>query len=324
MGEILQVEKLQKHFVSTTGAPWNRKTRTVRAVDGVDFSLGEGEVVGLVGESGCGKSTVASLLMRILSPTGGLIRYRGEDITESNDEVLRKVRRRMQMVFQDPFASLDPMMTLNEIITEPFDIFGLLTANERLERAASLLSEVGLSPEYGTRYPHELSGGQRQRVAVARALAPKPDVIIADEPTSALDVSVKAQIINLLEEIQARTGLAMLFISHDLSVVHHISTRVMVMYLGKIVETAPTAELFNDPRHPYTKVLLDAIPIADPRRRRRRRTIVKGEAVLESHTGCRFFNRCTLRSDICREKEPTLETAASGHLVSCFNADKED
>ena len=231
---VLEVKNLKKHFQSRSGPPWKRSFHSVRAVDGIDFSILENDVVGMVGESGCGKSTTAALLMRILDVSDGSIIYRGADITESDDESLRRVRRRMQMVFQDPFASLDPMMTLNEIITEPFDIFGLFSKSERLERAADLLTKVGLSPEYGNRYPHELSGGQRQRVAVARALAPEPEVIIADEPTSALDVSVKAQIINLLEEIQEREGLSILFISHDLSVVHHISDSILVMYLGKV------------------------------------------------------------------------------------------
>jgi oligopeptide/dipeptide ABC transporter ATP-binding protein len=213
-------------------------------------------------------------------------------------------------------------MTLNEIITEPFDIFGLFSKNERLERAADLLTKVGLSPEYGNRYPHELSGGQRQRVAVARALAPEPEVIIADEPTSALDVSVKAQIINLLEEIQEREGLSILFISHDLSVVHHISDSILVMYLGKVVEKAKTAELFKRPLHPYTRVLLDAIPVPDPRKRRSRK-LIRGEATHQVDRGCRFYPRCRLRTDICLEKEPELMEVEPGRWAACYHTDKE-
>lgn len=323
MSAIIEVRGLTKHFTATSGPPWKRKTRTVRAVDGIDFAIDEGEVVGLVGESGCGKSTVATLLMRIYAPTAGTIAYRGEDITESNEEVLRKVRRRMQMVFQDPFASLDPMMTLNEIITEPFEIFGLFSKDERLARSSELLTQVGLSPEYGNRYPHELSGGQRQRVAVARSLASEPHVIIADEPTSALDVSVKAQIINLLEEIQKQSTLSMLFISHDLSVVRHISSRVLVMYLGKIVEHTSTRELFRRPLHPYTRVLLDAIPIPDPSKKRRRRTLAQGEAVLENLDGCRFYSRCIRRTDQCRATEPPLEEVEPGRWVACFHPGEE-
>ena len=270
MSTVLSVESLSRYFISSSG-PFRQQRRQVnKAVDGVSFSLASNHVLGLVGESGCGKTTTGLMLMRLLEPTDGTIRYQGNDITGVQDGELREVRREMQIIFQDPFASLDPMWTLNQIVAEPFVIHELYERYERLDRAADLLQQVGLDPMYGSRYPHELSGGQRQRVAIARALALEPTVIVADEPTSALDVSVKAQIINLLKHLQQEQGLSMIFISHDLSLVRHISDTIAVMYRGKIVEQGSTDEIFECPIHPYTRVLLESIPIADPKRRRRR------------------------------------------------------
>ena len=270
MSAVLSVESLSRYFISSSG-PFRQQRRQVnKAVDGVSFSLASNHVLGLVGESGCGKTTTGLMLMRLLEPTDGTIRYQGNDITGVQDSELREVRRDMQIIFQDPFASLDPMWTLNQIVAEPFVIHELYERYERLDRAADLLQQVGLDPMYGSRYPHELSGGQRQRVAIARALALEPTVIVADEPTSALDVSVKAQIINLLKRLQQEQGLSMIFISHDLSLVRHISDTIAVMYRGKIVEQGSTDEIFECPIHPYTRVLLESIPIADPKRRRRR------------------------------------------------------
>ena len=267
---VIDVRRLSKHFVRSGGPPWKRRRRVVKAVDDVSFALHEDRVVGLVGESGCGKTTVANLIVNLLPPTSGEVRYRGTSVQQMTRDEDRAFRRRAQIVFQDPYASLDPRLTLTEIVTEGYDIHGLYTPVERRERAAQLLVLVGLDADHGDRYPHELSGGQRQRVAIARALSLDSEVLIADEPTSALDVSVKAQIINLLEELRERIGLSMIFVSHDLSVVRHISDEIIVMYQGQVVEAAPTDALFAEPLHPYTRVLLEAIPVPDPRQRRRR------------------------------------------------------
>ncbi len=309
---MLEVRDLTKHFRSTGGPPWRRREHVVRAVDGVSFDVGEQEVVGLVGESGCGKSTTGSLLMRLHEPTSGTISFRGDRIDSLPPAELKALRKNIQIVFQDPYASLDPMMTLDQIITEPFDIHSLYSTRERQERVDHLLEVVGLDRGYANRYPHELSGGQRQRVAIARALALEPSFLVADEPTSALDVSVKAQIINLLEEVQQRIGLSILFISHDLSVVRHISSRLIVMYYGKVVETGPTDEIFTRPLHPYTRVLLESIPIPNPRKRRTRRLSMETHmAEASAELGEKF------RLDIGDDPQAELVEVAPSHLVRC-------
>ncbi len=271
MSNLLTVQNLKKHYKTNQGPLWNRTTHTVKAVDGVSFTLKKDQTMGLVGESGCGKTTTGMMLVGLEDPTEGNVVYNGENLHNLNALELKEIRRNMQIVFQDPFSSLDPMWSLGQIIAEPLVIHGIDSKTERLERTAVLLELVGLDGTYATRYPHELSGGQRQRVAIARALALEPTFIIADEPTSALDVSVKAQIINLFEELQESIGLSMIFISHDLSVVYHICDYIQVMYLGKIVESGPTELIFSNPIHPYTKVLLESIPIANPGKRRKQK-----------------------------------------------------
>jgi len=314
MTPVIEVRHLKKHFVTSGGPPWRRHLRVVKAVDDVSLSLGQDRVVGLVGESGCGKTTVGNLIVNLLPPTSGEILFGGTSIHAMSREQLLDFRRRTQMVFQDPYASLDPRMTLYEIITEGYDIHDMYSQAERLVHAERLLELVGLDDSYGIRYPHELSGGQRQRVAIARALSLDPGVLIADEPTSALDVSVKAQIINLLEELRERIGLSMVFISHDLSMVRHISDEIIVMYLGKIVETAPTDELFESPLHPYTRVLLEAIPVPNPRHRRRRKlTLEEHEKAALELLGSSY--RLTPGFD---GHESTLEQVSPGRFVRCY------
>lgn len=314
MSDILQVVDLKKHFLTQSRKNWRKRQRFVRAVDGISFTIGENEVIGLVGESGCGKTTAGTLIMRLLEPTGGSIIFRGTDITGLDSEALKPIRKDMQIIFQDPFASLDPMMSLYQIVTEPFDIHDLYSRSERIDRANHLLDIVGLDGSYGTRYPHELSGGQRQRVAIARALALEPSLLIADEPTSALDVSVKAQIINLLEEVQDRIGLSVLFISHDLSIVRHISNRIVVMYFGKIVETGGSDEIFESPTHPYTRVLLESIPVPNPRKRRRRKLSMEDHtSAAEQALGSGFTFKAPSEDSM-----PTLCEISPGHLVSCY------
>ena len=322
MAAILEVKALTKHFTSTSGLLWWKKSHVVKAVDDISFAVAPNEVVGMVGESGCGKSTCGNLLMRIFPPTSGEILYDGRPMDEISDEDEKEFRKKVQLVFQDPYASLDPMMTLYDIIAEPFDIFQIFSREERFDRVAELLTNVGLEPAYSTRYPHELSGGQRQRVAIARALALNPRVIVADEPTSALDVSVKAQIINLLEELKRERGLSILFISHDLSMVTHISDRVIVMYLGKIVEHGATSDLFENPLHPYTKLLIDAIPLPDPRRRKKKR-LIKGEVggSLPSKDACVFYPRCNIHTAACLSAPPQLKETSSGRCVACYHVD---
>ncbi len=329
---LLQVRDLKVWFPITEGMLIEQHVGDVRAVDGVSFDLKRGETLGLVGESGCGKSTTGRAIVRLYRPTAGSITFDGQDVTRLEGTALRKMRRRFQMIFQDPYASLDPRMTAGATIGEPLEVHGVGSRTERRERVRELLSTVGLNPDYGVRYPHEFSGGQRQRIGVARALALDPDLIVADEPISALDVSIQAQVINLLERLQERLGLTYLFIAHDLSVVRHISDRIAVMYLGRIVETASSRELNSRPLHPYSVALLSAVPIPDPAvERRRRRIILKGDvpSPVNPPSGCHFHTRCWLRErlgnpDRCVSEIPALRLMSSGHEVACHFAEDVD
>ena len=329
---LLELDDLKMWFAITSGILVSRHVGDVRAVDGVSLSIRRGETVGLVGESGCGKSTVGRTILRLYRPTSGRIVFDGQDITHVEGAALRGVRRRMQMIFQDPYASLNPRMTAAGIVSEPMDIHGVGTVRERREQVGDLLARVGLDPSYGDRYPHEFSGGQRQRIGVARALALHPDLIVADEPISALDVSIQAQIINLLERLQGEFGLTYLFIAHDLSVVRHISDRIAVMYLGRLVETTTSRELYDRPLHPYSVALLSAVPIPDPVvEGRRKRIILTGDVPSPSNppTGCHFHPRCWLRARLgnperCQAEQPVLRELASGHTVACHFAEEVD
>ena len=328
--DLLRLEDVKVWFPIKEGIVFERHVGDVRAVDGVSFAVRRGETLGLVGESGCGKSTTGRAIIRLYQPTEGRITFEGTDITTMSGGPLRSIRRRMQMIFQDPYASLNPRMNVATIITEPMEIHGVGTARERRERGRELLSTVGLNPEFGVRYPHEFSGGQRQRIGVARALALNPDLVVADEPISALDVSIQAQIINLLERLQGEFGLTYLFVAHDLSVVAHISDRIAVMYLGRIVELAGSRDLNRHPLHPYSVALLSAIPIPDPAvESRRRRIILKGDvpSPVSPPSGCRFHTRCWLRErlgnpEICSTVDPPLTEVAAGHDVACHFADQ--
>jgi oligopeptide transport system ATP-binding protein len=329
---LLEITDLQMFFPITRGVLISRHVGDVRAVDGVSLSIRKGETVGLVGESGCGKSTVGRTILRLYRPTGGQIVFEGQEITTVEGSTLRGVRRRMQMIFQDPYASLNPRMTAAGIVSEPLEIHGVGTGPERRQQVRELLATVGLDPDYGDRFPHEFSGGQRQRIGVARALALHPDLIVADEPISALDVSIQAQIINLLERLQGEFGLTYLFIAHDLSVVRHISDRIAVMYLGRLVETATSRELYERPLHPYSVALLSAVPIPDPViERRRRRIILIGDVPSPSNppAGCHFHTRCWLRTRLgnperCVAEQPALREMSSGHAVACHFAEEVD
>ena len=317
---LVSVRDLKVWFPISSGV-LQRTTAHVHAVDGVDLDIMKGETVGLVGESGCGKSTLGRTMIRLLDPTEGTIAFKGEDITHLRGEALRARRREMAIIFQDPYASLDPRQTVGDIVGEPIDIFGLAKGRERQDRIYELLRIVGMNPRFADRYPHEFSGGQRQRIGIARALAVEPTFIVCDEPISALDVSIQAQIINLLGRLQSEFDLTYLFIAHDLSVVKHISNRVAVMYLGKIVETAPGGELYRHPRHPYTGSLLSAIPIPDPViERGRERLILKGDVAspVNPPSGCRFRTRCPRAHEHCAEAEPPLESFGADHKAACF------
>jgi oligopeptide transport system ATP-binding protein len=319
MTELLRVENLVKHFPIRRGL-LQKQVGAVRAVDGISFGINQGETVGLVGESGCGKSTTGRAILQLYRPTSGKVLFDGVDLVTLGGEDLRRMRRKMQIIFQDPYASLNPRMTVGEIIGEPLLVHGLATEKEIKDRVAQLLELVRLSPAFASRYPHEFSGGQRQRVGIARALALQPSFIICDEPISALDVSIQAQVVNLLEDLQKEFGLTYLFIAHDLSMVRHISNRIAVMYLGIIVELTSSEELHAKPLHPYTQALLSAVPIPDPVvEETRRRIILEGDvpSPVNPPSGCRFRTRCPLAKEICAEKQPDFREVAAGHFVAC-------
>ena len=321
-GKLLEVRDLKMHFPITRGIIVQRQVGAIKAVDGIDFTLFRGETLGLVGESGCGKSTTGRAILQLHRPTHGEVLFEGKDLTKTKGEELRKMRRRMQMIFQDPYASLNPRMTVGSIIGEPLEVHGIGSGRkDRQERVQVLLKTVGLNPYFVNRYPHEFSGGQRQRIGIARALAVNPSFIVCDEPISALDVSIQAQIINLLEDLQEELGLTYLFIAHDLSVVRHISDRIAVMYLGKIAEVADRDELYANPMHPYTQALLSAVPIPDPQiENQRRRIILEGDVPSPANPpkGCNFSTRCPRVMDICKEKDPPFKEYSSGHYVACW------
>jgi len=320
---LIEVRDLKKHFPVHQGV-FGRTTGTVYAVDGVTFHIDAGETLGLVGESGCGKSTLGRVLVKLLEPTSGQIVLSGEDITDHDARRMLPYRRRMQMIYQDPYASLNPRMTVGEIVGEPLTIHRAVGAGERRDRVAALFERVGLRPELMDHYPHEFSGGQRQRIGIARALALSPELVVGDEPVSALDVSIQAQIINLLIDLQDELKLSYLFVAHDLAVVEHLSHRVAVMYLGRIVELTDKTSLFEMPLHPYTEALLSAVPIPSAQARTRKRTILKGEvpSPINPPAGCHFHTRCPYATARCRSEAPVLRAVAAGHLVSCHLHDR--
>ncbi len=316
---LVEVRNLAKYFPITRGF-WQRKVGEIKAVDGLNFDIRRGETLGLVGESGCGKSTTGRAILRLYPLTAGSVAFDGIDITALRPAQMRPLRRRMQMIFQDPYASLNPRMTVGAIIAAPLRIHSIAAASERQERVRELLDMVGLNPAFANRFPHEFSGGQRQRIGVARALALEPEFIVCDEPIAALDVSIQAQVVNLLMELQAKLGLTYLFIAHDLSMVRHISNRVAVMHLGKIVELTGSRVLYANPLHPYTQALLSAAPIPNPRlERTRQRIMLEGDPPSPANppAGCNFSTRCPLAQEICSRVEPNFKSVAPGHAVAC-------
>ncbi len=324
---LIEVKDLKKHFPIMRGI-FRKQVGAVRAVDGVSFNIHKGETLGLVGESGCGKSTTGRTILQLLEPTEGTVRFKGTDLTSLNSTELRKARRHMQMVFQDPYASLNPRMTVGSIVSEPLEVHNIGNKQERKEKVKDLLQLVGLNPYFVNRYPHEFSGGQRQRIGVARALATNPDFIVADEPISALDVSIQAQVVNLMDDLKSELGLTYLFIAHDLSMVRYISDRVAVMYLGKIVELSEKDNLYDHPLHPYTQALLSAIPLPDPEKEATRQRIVLEGSVpnpANPPSGCRFHTRCAYTTDICKKDDPEFRdmgTKGTPHWVACHHAEQ--
>lgn len=325
---LVQVNDLKVHFPIHQGV-FRRQVGAIKAVDGVSFNIYKGETLGLVGESGCGKSTTGLAILQLQAITGGKVTYAGQDISDLNEAQMRKMRRHMMMIFQDPYSSLNPRMTVGSIIGEPLNVHAVGTTKERADRVQELLRLVGLNPAFINRYPHEFSGGQRQRIGIARALSTNPNFIVADEPISALDVSIQAQVVNLLDDLKKQLGLTYLFIAHDLSMVRYISDRVAVMYLGKIMELGDRNDVFETPMHPYTQALLSAVPIADPKKERsRQRIILKGDVPSPANppTGCRFHPRCAFATEICTQDVPALRNlsprADHEHLVACHHAEK--
>ena len=322
---LLRVEGLVKYFPLTQGIVFKKTVGQVRAVDGVSFTLNAGETLGLVGESGCGKSTVSKLIMQLEKPTGGKVFYKGQDVTNLSGKELRRLRRNIQIIFQDPYSSLNPRMTVGDIVSEPWEIHAdVVPKKQRRQRVRDLLERVGLNPDFVNRYPHQFSGGQRQRIGIARALALQPEIIVCDEPVSALDVSVQAQVINLLEELKQEFGLAYIFIAHDLSVVRHISDRVAVMYLGALVEIGSEDDIYENSAHPYTQALLSAVPILNPvARAQKTRIMLTGDVPSPANppSGCRFRTRCWKVQDICAVEQPELVERGQGHPVACHFAE---
>ncbi len=319
---FLKVENLTKHFPITRGIVFQKQIGAVQAVDNVSFTIRKGETLGLVGESGCGKSTTGRTILQLYKPTSGKVLYDGLNLADLTDDQMRPHRRDLQIIFQDPYASLNPRMTVGSIIAEPLEVHRIGTSKERRERVKDLLNLVGLNPYFINRYPHEFSGGQRQRIGVARALALQPSFIVCDEPIAALDVSIQAQVVNLLEDLQDRFGLTYLFIAHDLSMVRHIADRTAVMYLGKIVELAERDELYGNPRHPYARALLSAVPIPNPakeREREKNRIILEGDVPSPANppSGCRFHTRCPIAEQRCQEEEPEWLDIGNDHWVAC-------
>ena len=317
---LVRVENLKKYFPITRGIILQRQVGAVKAVDGVSFDIRQGETLGLVGESGCGKSTTGRTILQLYRPTAGDVYFEDVNLAELKGNPLRRMRRRMQMIFQDPYASLNPRMTVGNIIGEPLEVHNVASGKERRDQVQELLALVGLNPYFVNRYPHEFSGGQRQRIGVARALALQPDFIVCDEPISALDVSIQAQVVNLLEDLQGQFGLTYLFIAHDLSMVRHISDRIAVMYLGKIVELSSRDELYDNPQHPYTQALLSAVPIPDPLAdAKRQRIILEGDVPSPVHPpeGCNFNTRCPKAIQVCHEQDPEFINIGGGHYCAC-------
>ena len=317
---LIRAEHLTKHFPITRGVIFQKQVGAVQAVDDLNFEIYQGETFGMVGESGCGKSTTGRAILQLYKPTSGKVFYEDTELTAASAQTMQKMRRNIQIIFQDPYASLNPRLTVGNIIAEPLEVHNIGTQEERRERVQDLLRLVGLNPYFVNRYPHEFSGGQRQRIGVARALALEPKFIVCDEPISALDVSIQAQVVNLLEKLQDELGLTYLFIAHDLSMVRHISDRVSVMYLGKMVELAERNELYENPLHPYTQALLSAVPVPNPREEaKRHRVILEGDvpSPINPPSGCRFHTRCPIAEEVCKQVAPEWREASDGHWVAC-------